>query len=295
MASVLIVAHHWAVASGRYMRDAFIRAGAETYTLGTMQSTLWGMPVDSAWWWRPAPPPPGFEPDLVLLMDSDEDVQRQALAFPARKRAVYGVDNHVRRYIEGFDHYFLAHYHGPIQPIEAVENATWLPCAFDPTLFRPSPIAWRDREYDFCLVGVPYPERVRRAKMLQKAGYSVFFETGLLYQAYAEAYQNARISLCVSAAGDVAQRIFETAACGCLILSDPLLDLIDPKTNQQLGLSGFAFYHNDDELLIQAKALLGDEQQVALGGIASMLYSVRPHTWDARASTILKWLREELK
>lgn len=290
MTTVVIAAVHYPVASGRYMRDAFIRQGATVYTVGGMVTYLYGQFTDETTWWRPNPPPSGLEPDLMLLMDSDLETQKSALKLPARRRAVYGVDNHVRRYVGGFDHYFLAHYHGTAQPIEESESASWLPCGYDPTVFRPSPIPWDEREYDFCLVGVMYPERQRRVNLLRNAGYKVFAATGLLYSDYEAAYHNSRISLCVSAAGDVAMRVFETAACGCLILTDPLHDLMDEYTNQRLGLSGFAIYHDDRELLIQAEALLGEEKHVAQGGVASMLFHIQRHTWDERARTILKWL-----
>lgn len=289
MTTVVIAAHHFPVASGRYLQAAFARLGVQAYSLGSMHKGVWGMPVPEKQWWKPLPPG-SDDIDAVITMDSDPVVLGWALSLPARKHIVYGVDNHVRTYPKGYDHYFLAHYHGPAQPIEESESASWLPCGYDPTVFRPSPIPWDEREYDFCLVGVMYPERQRRVKLLRNAGYKVFAATGLLYSDYEAAYHNSRISLCVSAAGDVAMRVFETAACGCLILTDPLHDLMDEYTNQRLGLSGFAIYHDDRELLIQAEALLGDEKHVAQGGVASMLFHIQRHTWDERARTILKWL-----
>lgn len=290
--NILIAAHHYAVASGRYMRDAFRYLGETVYTAGPEHENLiWGISVSPGHIWRCDPPPQNTEIDLLIVMDSDPALLEQYQTYPAKRRVVYGVDNHVREYTGDYDHFFLAHAHGPRQPVPHNDpRYSWLPCGYDPAVFRPSSIPWDRRKYDVSLVGVPYPERVRLMQLVKDAGYKVFFGMGLLQEDCAAIYQDTRISLCVSAAGDVAQRIFETAACGCLILSDPLHDLEDATTNRALELAGFAFYYDDNELLIQIAALLGDEAPTAQMGAISMQRIVqRKHTWAARAKDILKW------
>jgi hypothetical protein len=299
------------------MADAFRRLGHDVRTVGdAMGVNIWGMTVDARYEWKPFSSIQDIDPlwhDLVIVMDSDpqviDAVKEKLWDFNDRPIAVYGVDNHVRSYEhELFDHYFLAHYHGPCYPVDPTrKDHTWLPCAYDAGVFTPSPIAWADREYDVCMIGVMYPRRVEVIQALKDAGFKVRAETGLLYDEYRAAYHNSRISLCVSAAGDVAQRIYETGAMGCAILTDPLLDFGDEMTNKALHLFGRATYTNPQEAVNLAHELLGHQPQAfqidtimpiengALGEQAAreMQKNCKSHTWDARAQTIVNWFERE--
>lgn len=314
---ILIAANHYPVASGRYMLDAFRRLGHEVKTAGDAHGTLvWGMTVDPKYVWTPDSAIMEVDsewPDLVVVMDTDHNVWNQVEVWKgfnahAMKAPVviYTVDNHVRDVENAlFDHYFLAHYHGPCYPVDPTrKDHTWLPCATDSKLFTPSPIAWADREYDVCMIGVIYPRRAEVVSALRDAGFKVRAETGLLYDEYRNAYHNARISLCVSAAGDVAQRIFETGGMGCAILTDPLLDFADEMTNKALHLYGRATYTNPKEAVNLTRELVGYEPQVfqmlnigvpiesgALGEQTAreMQKNCFPHTWEARAQVVVNW------
>ena len=317
---ILIACNHYAVASGRYMMDAFRRSGHEVRTAGDSQGALvWGMVVDPKYIWKPdsaiADVDPEW-PDLVVVMDTDQNVWNQVEVWKGFNAAtmtapivIYTVDNHVRD-VESdlFVHYFLAHYHGPCYPVDpARKDHTWLPCATDDKLFTPSPIAWADREYDICMVGVMYPRRIEVINALKDEGFKVLAATGLLYDEYRAAYHNSRISLCVSAAGDVAQRIYETGGMGCVILTDPLLDFADEMTNKALRLFGRATYTNPKEAVNIARELLGHQPQAfqidavlpiengALGEQAAreMQKNCKPHTWEARAQVIVNWFERE--
>lgn len=313
---ILIACNHFPVASGRYMMDAFRRLGHEVRTVGeAMGVNIWGMTVEAKYEWKPDSDIPGADvdwPDLIVVMDSDTYVWAQVQLHwtdTDTKIVVYGVDNHARDYEhEVFDHYFLAHYHGPTYPVDPTrKDHTWLPCATDAKLFTPSPIPWHEREYDVCMVGVMYPRRIEAVNALKDAGLKVFAATGLLYDEYRAAYHNSRISLCVSAAGDVAQRIFETGGMGCAVLTDPLLDLEDPVTNRTLGLSGFAVYSNPSEAVMLAKDMLAtkveyfnlndatdpNEPSAGKHGAQRMLATCKSHTWEARAQVIVNWFERE--
>lgn len=316
---ILIACNHYPVASGRYVADAFRRLGHEVKTWGTStQNNVWGISVDPKYNWvmNSADIDIATWPDLFIVMDSDPTVWKKTEQInPQCPVIVYGVDNHVRVYENDvFDHQFLAHYHGPAYPVDpARKDHSWIPCASDP-MFTPSPIPWEKRGFDVACVGVMYPRRVELVNKLRAAGLSVFAETGLLYDEYRDAYWNARISLCVSAAGDVAQRVFETGRMGCAVLTDPLLDIMDEATNHDLGLQGYATYWSDDEAVTWAKSmLLGEpafqvarggngvapealhEQTVTLGSgaAAAMAKSCYAHTWDARAQVIVDWFERE--
>jgi hypothetical protein len=318
---IAIACHHYPVASGRYVADAFRRLGHEVKTIGNAMGTnIWGMTVDAKYEWKPDSPIHKIDvdwPDLVVVMDSDPrvwgEVSWDVFYCPV---VVYGVDNHVRTYEnELFNHYFLAHYHGAVYPVDpARKDHTWLPCAADP-MFTRSPIPWHEREYDVCMVGVPYPERQMIIALMQHSGLKVFAETGLLYEEYRNAYWNSRISLCKSVAGDVAQRIFETGRMGCAILTDPLKDLEDPVCNAALKLHGYAVYTSPQLAVAIAREMLAGDmayeltrmskdrvpptddarqiQSVGTASAAGMAEACYPHTWDARAQAIVDWYERE--
>lgn len=309
---IAIVCNHYPVASGRYMMDAFRRLGHEVKTTGTStQDGIWGIKVDKKYIWTSDSYDLATWPELVIVMDSDTavwDIVKRVK--PTCPVILYGVDNHVRDYEDDlFVHKFLGHYHGPAYPVDLTRSdMSWLPCAADSKLFTPSPIAWADRQFDVCMVGVFYPKRVEVINALCDAGLSVFAETGLLYEEYRDAYWNARISLCVSAAGDVAQRIFETGRMGCAVMTDPLRDIADPATNAALKLNGRIEYANPKEAVLVARELLGGiDERFVIGGMmeqqpeivlgqqsaALMAESCKYHTWEERAKVILAWYERE--
>lgn len=329
---IVIVANHYAVCSARYMTDAFIRLGHEVRHIGpAMGSQIWGLSLPNEYVWEPdnyyrvnnADHPwyaadyvkgENVDPDLVIVMDSDPTVLDVAHSDNA-PMIVYGVDNHVRDYRRAyFDHYFLAHKHGRVHPV-IQDDETWLPVGHDPVMFTPSPIPWHEREYDVACLGVMYPRRKEIVKALIDAGLKVAWGSGLVYEAYRDVYHNSRISLCVSAVGDLAQRVFETAAMGCAILTDPLHDLMHNDTGEALGLAGFAVYGNTEQAVAIAKELLQDPPRglvnnaapedvlFAVGGAPDvtmgefgarlMQQAAKRHTWDARAQTIVEWYERE--
>jgi hypothetical protein len=229
----------------------------------------------------------GWTPELIVCADS-------AYAYSVSDELnipyiVWGVDNHVRDYQLGveWDHVFLAHHDGPALPVDDSRgDMTWLPCAYDSEYFTPSPIPMADREYDVCMVGVGYGRRVEIVNAMQAAGLKVFAGTGLLYEDYRDAYHNSRISLCVSAAGDVAQRVFETAAMGCVLLSDPLTD------SKRLATPTFPFKHGgyptEAEMFVNAAKFYlscGNEWLTSVAEVTKEW--AQPHTWDARAQVVL--------
>jgi hypothetical protein len=305
---ILILAHHYAVCSARYMVDAFRRRGCDVRSLGApLANRIWGMTVAEHYTWTPTPPDSGWTPDLIVVMDSDPALLDFAVSMqtafstqrtrhasslqpafrrddarvvrhdaPAIPTVVYGVDNHVRVYRRPhFDHYFLAHRAVSLQPFAA--DTTWLPCAYDPVHFQPSPLPFEQRPYDVALVGVLYPGRIALIDALRRAGLTVFAATGLLYDGFAAAYHHARVSLCVSAAGDVAQRVFETAALGCVVVSDACPDLAALDADPVLT------YDSLDAAVEACRAAQHQPERAA-----ACLEWAAPHTWDARAEAILR-------
>lgn len=252
-----------------------------------------------------------FFADICIVMDSDPAVLDWAEAGAqlntkgVSSTVVWGVDNHVRDYRRPhFDHYFLAHKSVSAMPWEVVltsryivpgettpfasyvnADMTWLPCAFDPAVFTPSSIPWEQRQYDVCMIGVMYPKRWELVQAMRAAGLKVLAGTGLVYDAYRDAYHNSRVALVSSACGDLPIRLFEGAGMGCAVLCDEIADLklLAPKSSPVMTYSSAA------DAIAQVKALCVMSLENA--GIA-VGYSVdwaQQHTFDKRAQVIIDW------
>jgi hypothetical protein len=125
-----------------------------------------------------------------------------------------------------------------------------------------------------------YPQRLALIHALRGAGLKVCAATGLVYDGYAAAYHDARVSLCVSARGDVAQRLFETAALGCVVVSDDCPDLA------ALDADPILTYRTLDEAVQHCIAAQTQPERA----VAAQHWA-QSHTWDARAAHILEYVR----
>jgi hypothetical protein len=278
---LLIAAIHYPLCSARYAVDAFRRLGHDVRHVGPETGRhIWGLDLPEKYIWQQHEPEAGWEPDLCILMDTAFQWHH-----PTVPTVVWTVDNHVRNVRQpGISHYFLAHFHGPAQTVLRPDEA-WLPCAYDPTIHTPSPIPFEMREYDVAMIGVMYPHRVQLVDSLRCAGLKVLATTGLIFDQYATAYHNSRISLCVSASGDVAQRVFETAAMGCVVMTDTCADfaLLRPR-----GL----WIYNPATIADEARAILA-QPRTAIANIHAAQTWVKSHTWDHRAQHLLETFAEQ--
>jgi len=172
-------------------------------------------------------------------------------------------------------------------PVEGSDR-TWLPCAYDPVWFAPSPIPWRERRQDVSLVGVPSADRNTVVEALaRRPGLTVGYGRGKVYDEFRDISHDTRISLVVSRCGDVPMRVFETAAMGCQVVTDPLTDLND------LGAGGIVVYRSPEEAVEKIESFLAHPEE-ALSQVAQSQSWALPHTWDARAQTICAWFRSRL-
>lgn len=280
MSNILILANHYAISSGRYAAEAFRRLGHTVYTDGpAMGCNVWGLTLPPWAEWKPEPMPDDVEIDRVIVMDSDPAVLDDSWFYVARWPIdVWGVDNHVRDYRRWwFRRYFLAHKAVSIMPWR--DDMTWLPCAQDPTVFTPGK-PWAERRYDVAMLGVMYPARREAVAQLRAAGLSVIAGTGLIGQSCAQVYQDAKISLCLSAAKDVGQRVFETAATGCVVFTDDCPDLAE------LNAPGLLVWDGHD-LVDNVRAALADAETARIMTAMSTAWA-QQQSWDARAAALLE-------
>jgi hypothetical protein len=281
---IALMSLHYVVGPPRFMAAALRRLGHDVRTIGpAMGAEIWGMKVDPRYIWNPDGGPqaywPDWRPDLLLVMDLSP---YHHLFYHDVPHVIYVVDNHVRNVRQpGITHYFLGHKHGQMMPAVG-QDVTWLPCAYDPTLCTPSPIAWAQRRFDVAMLGVAYAPRAQLVQKMMDQGIVVFAGTGILYEEFRNTYHNSRISLCLSLKGDVAMRIFETAALGCVVLSDPCLDY--PDLNPQ----GIVLFRTADEAIHSVRYLLAHPQEAEELIVRSSRW-VAPHTWEARARHICDW------
>lgn len=312
--NILIVANHFAVCSARYAADAFARLGHKVRHVGRpMGRDIWGMQVPQEYVWEPDDIPSFRDgwADLIIVMDSDPAMLDYPLndtggrRFPGVPAVVWGVDNHCRDYRrDHFDHYFLAHKSVSVMEWEyevtedagdAVysdvldyEDMTWLPCAYDPVAFPPSPIPWEQREYDVCMIGVMYPKRWELVNAMRAAGLNVLAGTGLVYDAYRDAHHNSRVALVSSFNGDLPIRLFEALGLGCAVIHDPICDiaLLDDAPP-----AAFAQEYTTVEHAVR----LAKEAQEWWGvGVSNTSARVEQwaasHTWEKRAQVMIDWL-----
>lgn len=278
---VLVSAIHYPVASGRYILEALRNIGVEAYSDGpSTGNVVWGTSYPRADPWLPDVPE-DFHPDLVIVADSDNLILDSSRQFKEHcPIVVYGVDNHVRYYRRPWiEHYYVGHYAPSIH--KYAEDTTWLPCATS-TSYKRSAIPWGERKFDVALVGMPYPHRVRAIEALQRENITVFAAVGLFADDFALAYHNARIALSISAKGDLAQRVFETAALGNVVLSDDVEDL------KKIGRGPVFTFSDERDMVEKAKSLLEMSTETAEDHIGHSVAWASAHTWEERVKRILE-------
>lgn len=295
--NILIVAIHYPSASGRYIARAFRRLGHDVKTVGpSTGNQIWGIEVEDKHIWQPdietsiehSPHSPhvgrvlntlsdtGWEPGLIVTADSAFTLQGDTVV----PHIVYGVDNHVRDYQIGeWDYKFFAHSKGTRMDDS---NTHWLPCAYDPEI-HVNKTPFYERPMHGAMIAVMYTPRQELIEKLASE-FRIVAGMGPLFEEYADNYNMALASICLSVAGDAAQRVFEAAAMGNIILSDRCHDF------GKLGLvpgEHYLEYSNPDEAALQLQHLIDGPQERIAKMIELTSEWAKEHTWDARCQTIL--------
>ena len=287
---ILLSYIHYPICSGRYVKDALQRLGHDVKSVGySTGDKIWGMKVSARHTHNADGQVttgfPNWTPDIIIVMESAWAYHHPIYADVPH--VIYGMDNHVRDYRQaGINHYFLAHNAPSIMDMSA-DDVTWLPCGYDPIAFKPSPIPFEERAFDVALVGVMYDARIELLNKMEEAGLTVARYTGLLYDEYASVYHNSRFALNVSAKNDLNQRIFETAALGCIVLTDSVADLenIDYDGVQVMQ------YKTDKEAIGLVKTRSSSSSLAHHNGKFDLGW-LDAHTWDKRASVIIEWYQK---
>ncbi len=131
--------------------------------------------------------------------------------------------------------------------------------------------------------------RARRLALLRKK-FTVNPETsGLTPEDVGRVYSQCKLVFNTSIAGDATMRLFEGAACGAAVLTDPIAP--DNGAAELFGDDELAVYRNDAELLARAEALLRDDalrERIARAGQQRVLSQ---HLYTHRAAQMLRILQ----
>lgn len=293
---IVISAVHYPISAARYLATAFKRLGHEVITVGVAAGGWlpWAPDVDfSQLAWTPDQALSAdnesrifdyseiahYQPDILIQCDA-----RQFIDNVTVPNVCWAVDNHVAQYDEvPFDLFFGAHSWGWHSKRD---NFEWLPCAYDPQ--EHYQIKGVEKQFDAAMVAVMYPNRQQLLNALAPYG-RILAAQGFLGEAFNQAYNAARIALIQSSCGDVAMRVFENAAQGCLLFLDR-----GERDLQRLGLEEFEHYigYGDyDEAVEQFKFIKARPH--LLERIADKAQrKLAPHTYEARAQTILEAARQ---
>lgn len=218
----------------------------------------------------------GFKPDLIIQMDAQFMLEGK----PDCPNVLWAIDNHVAKYgaYDTFDRVYIAHSWGYMRDLP---QARFLPCAHDPQHHHR--LDGVPRAFDVGLVGVGYEERQALVYRLLDEGVTVKAATGLVYGEYNTLYNQCKIALVRSTAGDLAMRVFENMAQGCLVVADRCRDF------EKVGLvEGVHYlgYDTPDECSAQVRHALAHWQDMERI-VAAAGEWVKPQTWEERAKVIL--------
>ena len=164
-------------------------------------------------------------------------------------------------------------------------NAEWLPCAHDP-LHHFVIAEHGARPYDVAIIGAGYPQRAEVIEALRMVGVRVYATTGKIYDEYNAIYNSAKIALVVSSGSDLAMRVFENMAQGCIVVADDAPDIA--KAGFVVGRD-YLQYRSIPECIEHVRTVLAgyDSRDVQAIRCAAR-EAVTPHTWEARVKHILK-------
>lgn len=235
--------------------------------------------------------PPEWRPDVVLTVDA-------GICWSAKPHegivAHVATDPHALNYDyqrKISDKFFN------MQKSYSQDGDIYLPYAYDPTVHYPEieehevmgpAFRYKKKDTDAVLIGMPYENRVKWVNELRKRGVSVIFENGPIFDEYRELNNRARIGLNWSSMDDLNARAFELAA---MKLAPVMNFVTDADKFFQVGRDYKGFPAQASLGLQQAVntvIYLKENDDVRIDIANNAYNAVKPHTYDARVSQILK-------
>lgn len=169
-----------------------------------------------------------------------------------------------------------------MQQTYAKPGDIYLPYAHDPIYHAP-PDEPVEKQFDCCLLGLHYPQRVELVRQLRVRDISVKFDLGPIYEEARQFYNAAHIGLNWSSLLDLNARVFELLGFGVLAVVNRVPDL------GRFFKEGEHLIVFDDMEEAVEKVVYYLEHDDARERIAAQGHrAVSGHTWDARVAMILE-------
>jgi GT2 family glycosyltransferase/2-polyprenyl-3-methyl-5-hydroxy-6-metoxy-1,4-benzoquinol methylase len=228
-------------------------------------------------------PRSGF--DLYLCID---DGLRHRLPSELRPSAWWVIDTHLdtawaEEKGRDFDWLFAAQRDGAEGLKQAGLPAHWLPLACDPEIHRPHPLG---KHWDFGFVGKPTPGPRGDLLTLLHRRFPNSFIGQAYFEEYARVLAQSWLGFNRSVKNDVNMRVFETPACGTLLITNDLRDngQEDLLTSDQHCVT----YQSADELLDKLRFYLAHVEigrRITIAGHDEVLAR---HTYRHRMQSLLE-------
>lgn len=156
----------------------------------------------------------------------------------------------------------------------------YFPYAYDPEIHYPED---RPKEYDVCVVGLGYKERLDVLNRCKKNGLSIYYSIGEVYDEYRERYARSKIAFNWSSLLDLPTRIFEYAAMGIPMVTNRVPDLSTffVERDHYLGADSV------DEA-VENIMFLANNESFANEMAQSAKRKVQHHSWDNRITQLLE-------
>lgn len=229
---ILIHFRHYPVAMGRFFDWAFRDMGHEVFSVGNYSEGKipWG---DQFNFHQYAFPPDHELPEmnypiekLLSEIDFKPDVIFQAadtLFLTGNSpvpNCILMTDPHVVDYTPRFEFADLVF---NMQKTYLKPGQIWIPYAYYPPIHRVLPNV--EKKYDVVLSGLQYPERIETVEKMKAHGLNVFNGLGVIWDEYAELYNQAYMSLCYPSKNDLPARFWEGLAMRTLVLAKRIPEL----------------------------------------------------------------------
>ena len=156
----------------------------------------------------------------------------------------------------------------------------YLPYAFDPEIHYP---ILTDKIYDATLLGLQYENRNQLVGRLRQRGLNVLYETGVVYDEYRVAYNQARGALSWSSLLDTPTRVYEAMAIATPLVCNRTPDL----SNFFVERDHYLGFDSVDEAEQQVMYLLNDPEFAAEMSDNAYRKVIAGHSWDKRVEQIL--------
>lgn len=226
-----------------------------------------------------------WTPDVILYAETLCE-QWHHDGYPDVPHIHYNTAGAMERPMNGMAHTFTAVSWGGIW--QATDKVSWLPCAYNKALCKPSRIPWSERKYDVVMIGRLDDQRLALLHELEAAGIACHYASGLIYDEYVKAYHNGRMALIQINLHHVPIRLFEAPALGCLPLTpwypeysllevDGVMVFDEHRAGAVVEAAQFALQHPSWSIQMIEKA--------RRWGLH--------HTWIDRAKKIVEWWEYE--